>query len=189
MRGVSFEARTMTIAPLSSPRGLDILRDPPKSRDCVRCDRKGIAPAPLCLMGLGGTAEPEKIDRLQEVDDGRNDGATCSHPRGSGEPGVRKRPEAGAGRWRGADRCGLIPFDRDGAAADYVAVLASDLAPRPSTVSFVEAAAVPLAALTAWQALRDRSVGRQGRAADRNRADLPAGGRACRVREWFYGCA
>jgi NADPH:quinone reductase-like Zn-dependent oxidoreductase len=53
----------------------------------------------------------------------------------------------------GAEVYGLIPFDRDGAAAEYVAVPAADLATRPTSVSHVESAAVPLAGLTAWQAL------------------------------------
>jgi NADPH:quinone reductase-like Zn-dependent oxidoreductase len=52
---------------------------------------------------------------------------------------------------------GLIRFDRDGAAAEYVAVPADDVAARPRTVTHVEAAAVPLAALTAWQGLVDRA--------------------------------
>jgi NADPH:quinone reductase-like Zn-dependent oxidoreductase len=52
---------------------------------------------------------------------------------------------------------GLIQFDRDGAAAEYVAVPAADLAARPTTVSHVESAALPLAGLTAWQALVDHA--------------------------------
>jgi NADPH:quinone reductase-like Zn-dependent oxidoreductase len=48
---------------------------------------------------------------------------------------------------------GLIDFPRDGSAAEYVAVRAADLAPKPSTLDHVHAAAVPLSALTAWQAL------------------------------------
>ncbi|MCV7020708.1 NADP-dependent oxidoreductase [Mycolicibacterium aichiense] len=48
---------------------------------------------------------------------------------------------------------GLIPFDRDGAAAEYVAVPSSCLATRPATCSHLAAAALPLAGLTAWQAL------------------------------------
>lgn len=50
---------------------------------------------------------------------------------------------------------GLTSFDRDGAAADYVAVSAHVLAPKPRTVDHVESAAVPLAALSAWQGLFD----------------------------------
>ena len=53
---------------------------------------------------------------------------------------------------------GLIRFDRDGAAAEYVAVPAADLAPAPASTTHVETAALPLAALTAWQALHDRAV-------------------------------
>jgi NADPH:quinone reductase-like Zn-dependent oxidoreductase len=51
---------------------------------------------------------------------------------------------------------GLIPFDRDGAAAQYVCVPAAILAAKPVSISHTAAAAVPLAALTAWQALTDR---------------------------------
>jgi NADPH:quinone reductase-like Zn-dependent oxidoreductase len=51
----------------------------------------------------------------------------------------------------------LIDFDRDGAAAEYAAVPASALAARPGSVSHVQAATLPLAALTAWQALVDRA--------------------------------
>src|ERR1051326_8000747 len=43
---------------------------------------------------------------------------------------------------------GLTDFRRDGGAAEYVVVRAADLAPKPGTLSHVEAAAVPLAALT-----------------------------------------
>jgi NADPH:quinone reductase-like Zn-dependent oxidoreductase len=50
---------------------------------------------------------------------------------------------------------GLIDGYRDGWAADYVAIEARSLAPKPATVDFVEAAAIPQAALTSWQALFD----------------------------------
>jgi NADPH:quinone reductase-like Zn-dependent oxidoreductase len=50
---------------------------------------------------------------------------------------------------------GLVDWYRDGAAAGYVAVEARNLALKPATVDHVQAAAVPLAALTAWQALFD----------------------------------
>jgi NADPH:quinone reductase-like Zn-dependent oxidoreductase len=53
---------------------------------------------------------------------------------------------------------GLIRFDRDGAAADFVAVPEADLATRPSTVSHAAAAALPLAGLTALQALVDHAA-------------------------------
>ncbi len=47
----------------------------------------------------------------------------------------------------------LTPFDRDGVAAEYAAVPAAMLAPKPSSLSHVESAAVPLPALSAWQGL------------------------------------
>jgi NADPH:quinone reductase-like Zn-dependent oxidoreductase len=47
----------------------------------------------------------------------------------------------------------LTPFDRDGVAAEYAAVPAAVLAPKPSRLSHVEAAALPMPGLTAWQAL------------------------------------
>lgn len=64
----------------------------------------------------------------------------------------------------GGEVYGLIEFDRDGAAAEFVAVPAADLAAKPSTVSHVAAAALPLAGLTAWQALVDHAAVRPGEA-------------------------
>lgn len=48
---------------------------------------------------------------------------------------------------------GMLGYGRDGAQADYTLAWPSELAPRPRTLEAVQAAAVPLAALTAWQAL------------------------------------
>ena len=60
----------------------------------------------------------------------------------------------GAGDWRTGDEVwGLVGFDRPGAAAEYVTVPAADLAAKPVSVDHPQAAAVPLGALTAWQAL------------------------------------
>ena len=50
---------------------------------------------------------------------------------------------------------GLIDGYRDGWAAEYVAIEVRSLAPKPTTVDFVQAAAIPQAALTSWQALFD----------------------------------
>jgi len=52
---------------------------------------------------------------------------------------------------------GLVGFDRPGAAAEYVTVPAADLAPRPAAIEHVEAVALPLGALTAWQALHEHA--------------------------------
>jgi NADPH:quinone reductase-like Zn-dependent oxidoreductase len=48
---------------------------------------------------------------------------------------------------------GVTDWYRDGAAAEYVAVEARNLAPKPTTVTHAQVAAAPLAGLTAWQAL------------------------------------
>jgi NADPH:quinone reductase-like Zn-dependent oxidoreductase len=50
---------------------------------------------------------------------------------------------------------GLTPFDRDGVAADYAAVPAELLVAKPRSLGHAESAAIPLPALTAWQALFD----------------------------------
>jgi NADPH:quinone reductase-like Zn-dependent oxidoreductase len=50
---------------------------------------------------------------------------------------------------------GLIMGYRDGAAAEYIAVEAQHVAPKPRTLDHVHAAAVPQAGLTSWQALFD----------------------------------
>ncbi|HEY7342743.1 MAG TPA: NADP-dependent oxidoreductase [Ktedonobacterales bacterium] len=47
----------------------------------------------------------------------------------------------------------LTAFGHDGAEAEYAIALPDELAPKPQTLDMVQAAAVPLAALTAWQAL------------------------------------
>jgi NADPH:quinone reductase-like Zn-dependent oxidoreductase len=47
----------------------------------------------------------------------------------------------------------LLPLDADGAAAEYALAPAASLAAAPSSVALSDAAALPTAALTAWQAL------------------------------------
>jgi NADPH:quinone reductase-like Zn-dependent oxidoreductase len=60
--------------------------------------------------------------------------------------------------WRTGDEVyGLVGFDRPGAAAEYVSAPAADLAPKPASVDQLTAAAVPLGALTAWQALHEHA--------------------------------
>ena len=49
----------------------------------------------------------------------------------------------------------LSGFDRDGAAAEYAIVPSEFVAPKPVTLSHTESAAIPLAGLSAWQALFD----------------------------------
>lgn len=47
----------------------------------------------------------------------------------------------------------MLAYGRDGAEAEYTIVRPSELASKPRTLDDVQAAAVPLSALTAWQAL------------------------------------
>ncbi len=48
-------------------------------------------------------------------------------------------------------------FDRDGSEAEYMIARPAELAPKPASLDHVHTAAVPLAALTAWQALFDHA--------------------------------
>ena len=60
-----------------------------------------------------------------------------------------------AGVAAGDEVFALTRFDHDGVAADYAAVPADLLVPRPRALSQAESAATPLPALTAWQGLFD----------------------------------
>ena len=51
----------------------------------------------------------------------------------------------------------FLPFETDGAAAEYVVVPAEILAPAPRTVPLSDAAALPTVGLTAWQALHEHA--------------------------------
>lgn len=55
----------------------------------------------------------------------------------------------------GARVFGMAALDRGGTNAEYVILREGELAAMPRTLSFVQAAAVPLSALTAWQALHE----------------------------------
>jgi NADPH:quinone reductase-like Zn-dependent oxidoreductase len=63
---------------------------------------------------------------------------------------------AAAGRFKKGDEVYSLPdHTRDGAYAEYIVVRESEVALKPNSLHHVRAAAVPLAALTAWQALFD----------------------------------
>ncbi len=62
----------------------------------------------------------------------------------------------------GDDVWALSDFDRDGAAAEYIAVRDAILAPKPRTLAHEESAAVPLSALSAWQGLFDHGGLKEG---------------------------
>ena len=73
--------------------------------------------------------------------------------------GVVERVGPGVQRFApGEEVYGLVPFDRDGAAAEFVAVPASHVAARPRGLDPVRSAALALAGLTARQALVDRAA-------------------------------
>jgi NADPH:quinone reductase-like Zn-dependent oxidoreductase len=68
--------------------------------------------------------------------------------------GVVERIAADVSDFRIGDEVyGLADFPRDGAAAEFAAVRATNLALRPRSIPHEQAAALPLSALTAWQAL------------------------------------
>src|SRR5256714_5857553 len=54
---------------------------------------------------------------------------------------------------KGSEVYAMLGYGRDGAQADYTIALLGELAPKPGTLDHVQAAAVPLSALTAWLAL------------------------------------
>ena len=60
-----------------------------------------------------------------------------------------------AGVAAGDEVFALTPFDRDGVAADYTAIRAELLVPKPRALGHAESAAIPLPALSAWQGLFD----------------------------------
>ena len=62
----------------------------------------------------------------------------------------------------GEEVYGLLNFWRDGAAAEFVAAHASDMAPKLESLDFVHSAAIPLSGLTAWQGLFDHAKLSQG---------------------------
>jgi NADPH:quinone reductase-like Zn-dependent oxidoreductase len=68
--------------------------------------------------------------------------------------GVVERVAPGVDDLRPGDAVyGLADFPRDGAAAEFVAVRATNLARKPQSIKDSEAASLPLSALTAWQAM------------------------------------
>jgi NADPH:quinone reductase-like Zn-dependent oxidoreductase len=89
-----------------------------------------------------------------------------------------------AGLSVGDEVFGLIDGYRDGWAAEYVAIEARSLAPKPTTVDFVEAAAIPQAALTSWQALFDHGHLESGPTVVIHGAAGGVGSTAVRLARW-----
>jgi NADPH:quinone reductase-like Zn-dependent oxidoreductase len=66
-------------------------------------------------------------------------------------------------RWQVGDAVFSRPdLARDGTYAEYVAIRADECARKPRTISHVEAASLPLAGITAWEAMVDKAGVRPG---------------------------
>ena len=89
-----------------------------------------------------------------------------------------------AGLAVGDEVFGLTDQLRDGAAAEYVAVEARNVAHKPQTVDHVHAAAVPRAGLTAWQALFDHGKLAKGQTVVIHGAGGAVGSMAVQLARW-----
>ena len=117
-------------APLPEVRPGDVL---------VRVRATGITPAELTWD-----------ETYQNADGTPRIPGICGHE----VAGIVERMAADVTDFRIGDEVyGLTDFPRDGAAAEFVAVRAINLALKPRSIPHAQAAALPLSALTAWQAL------------------------------------
>jgi len=89
-----------------------------------------------------------------------------------------------AGLAVGDEVFGLTDQFRDGAAAEYVAVEARNVARKPQTVDHVHAAAVPRAGLTAWQGLFDHGRLAKGQTVVIHGAGGAVGSTAVQLARW-----
>jgi NADPH:quinone reductase-like Zn-dependent oxidoreductase len=89
-----------------------------------------------------------------------------------------------AGMSVGDEVYGLIDGYRDGWAAGYVTIEARSLAPKPTTVDFIEAAAIPQAGLTSWQALFDHGQLESGQTVVIHGAGGGVGSMAVQLARW-----
>jgi NADPH:quinone reductase-like Zn-dependent oxidoreductase len=117
---------------------------------------------------------------------------TCraGHPRTSIIPGaevsgvIAALGSGTAGVVAGEEVFGLTDQLREGTAAEYVAVEARNLAPKPRTVDHVHAAALPRAGLTAWQALFDHGQLAKGQTVVIHGAAGAVGSTAVQLGRW-----
>lgn len=112
-------------------------------------------PLPL-ILGCDGAGVVEAVGALvTEVKPG---------DRVAVSPGFAPRfsPEALAGQHNLAHDYGIFGETRDGTAAEWIALPARNLLPMPEAMSFTDAAAIPLAALTAHHMLMERAHVRPG---------------------------
>jgi NADPH:quinone reductase-like Zn-dependent oxidoreductase len=117
---------------------------------------------------------------------------TCraGHPRATVIPGAEVSGVVAAlgfgtaGIAVGDEVYGLTDQWRDGTAAEYVAVEARNMAPKPQTVDHVHAAALPRAGLTAWQALFDHGRLAKGQTVVIHGAGGAVGSTAVQLARW-----
>ncbi len=132
---------------------------PPPGRAGVSGDRRGSVPEPgpdELLIAVHAAAIT--FDELRWDETWSHLPSTPSHE-WSGVVVARGDEAGGTSDLEIGDPAfGLVPFDRNGAAAEYVVVPGSCAARKPVSLSHVEAAALSLAGLTARQALLDQGA-------------------------------
>jgi NADPH:quinone reductase-like Zn-dependent oxidoreductase len=84
----------------------------------------------------------------------------------------------------GDEVVGFLPMTDDGAAAEYILVLAELLTAAPRSIPLPDAAALPLVGLTAWQALFDHAKLTAGQRVLINGAGGAVGGYAVQLAKW-----
>src|SRR5262245_27471865 len=109
----------------------------------IRVHATGITPAELSWPGTYSNCDGS--ERLATIAGDEDSGVDESVADGVSDVAI------------GDEVYALTSFCRNGGAAEYVAVRAADLAPKPKTLEHAQAAAVPLSALTVWQAFFDRA--------------------------------
>jgi NADPH:quinone reductase-like Zn-dependent oxidoreductase len=114
---------------------------PQRGEALVRVMAAGVTPTELSWSSAYATRD--KVDRLPAIPGHEFSGIV--EALGPEATGVKVGQEVYA----------LADFWRDGSDAEYIVIAASDLAPKPRTLDFTQAAAVPVSALTAWQSLFD----------------------------------
>jgi len=116
--------------------------------------RKGVAGVRYPLPLVPGTDGAGIVDVLGPGVTGIEPGNACVLA-----PGVScgRCEECSAGRDHLCRWYGILGETRDGTCADFIVVPAVNVLPKPESLSFEEAAAVPLPFLTAWHMLMERA--------------------------------
>ncbi len=99
--------------------------------------------------------------------------------------GVIEAPGPAVTRLKEGDEVYSRPdISRDGAYAEYVVVRESELALKPRSIDHIHAAAIPLAALTAWQSLLDAAQLKPGQSVLIHAAAGGVGAFAVQLAKW-----